>query len=81
MPLQYGGRQQSKWLHYLKIYVQIWKVCKEKIVSWVLGADWKIRSSRSQSGTTSLVMPDCDPRDGFFYIPLTPMIDPYNLDL
>ena len=28
---------------------------------------------------TSLVMPDSDPWDGFFYLPLTPMIDPYNL--
>ena len=24
-------------------------------------------------------MPDSDPRDGFFCLPLTPMIDPYNL--
>ena len=26
-------------------------------------------------------MPDNDPRDGFFYLPLTPMTDPYNLNL
>ena len=29
---------------------------------------------------TSLVMPDSDPRDGCFYLPLTPMIDPYTAD-
>ena len=29
--------------------------------------------------SASLVMPDSEPRDGFFYLPLTPMIDPYNL--
>ena len=25
----------------------------------------------------NLVMPDSDPRDNFFYLPLTPIIDPY----
>ena len=29
--------------------------------------------------STSLMMPDSDPLDGFFYLPLTPMIDPYNM--
>ena len=28
--------------------------------------------------TVSLVMPENDPRDGFTYLPLTPMIDPYS---
>ena len=27
--------------------------------------------------SASLLMPDSDPRDGFFYLPLTPMLDPY----
>ena len=29
--------------------------------------------------SASLVMPDSEPRDGFFYLALTPMIDPNNL--
>ena len=28
--------------------------------------------------SASLVMPDSDPRNGIFYLPLTPMIRPYN---
>ena len=31
--------------------------------------------------SASFVMPDSDPRDGFFYLPHTPMIDPYNLPI
>ena len=37
MPSQYGKRQQSKWLHYLKTYVQKWKVYKKKNLSLVWG--------------------------------------------
>ena len=29
----------------------------------------------------SLVMPDSDPREGFFCLPITPMIDPYEISL
>ena len=29
--------------------------------------------------SASLVMTDSDPRDGIFYLPLTPMIDPYKM--
>ena len=31
--------------------------------------------------TASFVLPDSDPGDGFFYVFLTPMIDPYNPSL
>ena len=30
--------------------------------------------------SASLLMPDSDPPGGFFYLPLTPMTDPYFLD-
>ena len=62
------------------IYVQKRKVCKKRKLSWVWGVD---RKNPSLAITVwhheaSLVMPDSDPRDGFFYLPLTPMIDPYS---
>ena len=68
----------------LKIHVQKWKICKKKNPSWVWGVDRKIHTSGSLSGLTrlaevSLVMPDSDTRDGFFYLSLTPMIDSYSL--
>ena len=55
------------------IYVRKWKVCKKKNlrVLWVLGVDRKIRPSRSQFGIR-------DPRYECFYLPLTPMKDPYT---
>ena len=47
-------------------------MCKKKNLSWVWGVDRKIRPSRSQSGITRQVIA----RDGFFCLPLTPIIDP-----
>ena len=60
MSLRYGGCQQMKWLHLLKIYVQKWNVCKKKNLPWLWGVDRKI-----------------DTWDVFFYLLLTPIINPF----
>ena len=74
---QYGKRQQSKKLHYRKNLRSETEGVKEKNLSWVWGVDRKIRPSRSHSGITKQAS---DPRDEFFYLPLTQMIDSYILD-
>ena len=53
-------------------------VCKKNNLSWVWGRS-TLHTHDRFSGEVSLVMPDSDPGDGLFYLPLTPMIDPYNL--
>ena len=52
-----------------------------KRILCLFGSDRKIRPSGSLFGITwqSLVKPNSDPRDGFFYPHLTPMKDSYNL--
>ena len=56
------------------------KVCKKKNLSWLSGADRKIRPSGSLFGITpaSLMMPNSDPRADFFYPHLTSMKDSYS---
>ena len=74
---QYGGCLWSKWLHYKKKekHFQKWKLCKKNNLSWVWG-----QVEKSVPGITvwhhsaSLVMPDSNPQDGLFYLPLMPMI-------
>ena len=69
---QYGGRQQSKGLHYIKKNLRSeMKGGREK--QSVIGVRRYIEKS-----VPGLVTPDSDPRNGFFYLPLIPMIEPYN---
>ena len=89
MSLQYGGRQQSKWLHFKKkINIQKWKVCKKKKKKKkkesVMGVkvDRKTIPSWSQSGITRQASWCQTVTFGtdFFYQFLTPMIDSYFLE-
>ena len=49
------------------------KTTTNKQTNWVLGVDKK-KTSLSITASASIVMSDSHPRDGFFYLPLTPMI-------
>ena len=77
---QYGGHLQPKWLHYQKptfgneSYARnrIYHGCEGQIENLSLGITVWHQSA-------SLVMPDSNPRDGFFHLPLIPMIDSYIL--
>ena len=75
---QYGGRMQSTWLHYQKPTFRNERYARKRIFH---GREGQIEnpSSESQSDITRLaswfVIPDSNPQDRFFYIPLTPMID------
>ena len=53
---------------FVLLMLENWKFCQEKHLPRVSGVDRK--SSGTLSGITrrSLVMPDSDPWDGFFYV-------------
>ena len=66
-----------------QIYVQKWKVCKKKNLSLVWVVDGKIRPARSQSGITRQASSSQTVILGtdfsIYRLPLTLMIDPYNI--
>ena len=75
---QYDERQSSKWLHYEINRGSEMKGVQEKESIMVSGINRKLRPSGPLSGITRQ-MPDSDPRDGCFYLPLTIIIDPYTM--
>ena len=63
MSSQYGGRQQSKWMQYSKkkIYIQEWKVCKKKYLSWVWGVDRiEARCGQASPDVLALLVKSCE---------------------
>ena len=58
------------------------EVCKKKYLSWVYGVDRKNNLSLGitvRHHSASLVMPNSDPRERFFYPQHTPMKDTYTI--
>ena len=74
---------QSKRLHYQKPTFRNERYARRRIY---YGCEGQIEKNPSLGITVwhhsaSLVMSDSNPRDRFFYLPLTPMIDSYNMRL